>query len=184
MQTETQITFENMPGSDALRGRIQEEVARLERYADRITACRVIVRAPGHAKHQGGLFDVRIHLTLPGHRDVVVDRLPPEHHAYADPYVAIHDAFVAAKRQLQDQVRLQRADVKTHDEPAYGVVARINAADGFGFLTAADGGEVYFHRNVIAGRGFDRLKPGMKVRYTARPGEQGLQAHSVHIVEA
>jgi cold shock CspA family protein len=183
MQTETQITFENMPGSDALRAHIMGEVIRLERYAGRITSCRVVVRAPGHAKRQGGLFDVRIHLTLPGHKEVVVDRLPPKHHAYADPYVALHDAFAAAKRQLQDQVRVLRADVKQHDEPAYGVIDRLNADDGFGFITAADGSEIYFHRNVIPGDGFEKLRLGTRVRYAALEGDKGLQAHTVHIIE-
>jgi hypothetical protein len=45
---------------------------------------------------------------------VVVDRAKPTDHAHEDVYVALRDAFDAAVRQLEDQARKLRGDVKTH----------------------------------------------------------------------
>ena len=42
-------------------------------------------------------------------------RDPQEDHAQEDMYVAIRDAFDAARRQLQDFMRVQRREVKRHD---------------------------------------------------------------------
>jgi len=38
-------------------------------------------------------------------------------HAHEDVYVAIRDAFDAAKRRLEDYACLQRGDVKRHAQP-------------------------------------------------------------------
>jgi hypothetical protein len=56
---------------------------------------------------------------MPG-RELVVSRDPAEHDAYEDVYVAIRDAFDAAKRQVEDQARVARGAVKTHEPPESG----------------------------------------------------------------
>lgn len=43
MQTPLQVTFQNVPRSDALEARIREDLARLERIHPRLTSCRVVV---------------------------------------------------------------------------------------------------------------------------------------------
>ena len=51
---------------------------------------------------------MRVDLTAPG-REIVVNRQHAE-----DVYVALRDAFDAAKRQLDDYACMQRGDVKSH----------------------------------------------------------------------
>ena len=51
---------------------------------------------------QGDLYQVRLQITVPGAADVMIDRNPSADHAHEDPYVAIRDAFAAARRRLQD----------------------------------------------------------------------------------
>jgi ribosomal subunit interface protein len=114
MALPVQITFNGMDPSEAIEERIRERIDELSRFYDRIESCRVVVES-GHRHHRHGrLRLLRIHLTVPG-GEIVVNRDPAEHHAHEDVYVAIRDAFDAARRQLEDHVRRLRGDVKTHE---------------------------------------------------------------------
>lgn len=104
MQVPLQITFEGgLAGSDSLRRRIEREAGKLERFSDRIGACRVAVIGRGGKSRHGGLYAVRLQLSGPGLGDVVVTRNPPADHAHEDAFVAVRDAFAAARRRLQDR---------------------------------------------------------------------------------
>ena len=103
-----QVTFQDFPPSAAIETRIHEEVAKLERYAEWITRCRVVVSEPHRSRHKGRLFEVRIFMPLAGGGDVAVDRGRPGDGAHEDVYVAIRDAFQAATRQLRVHIRKKR----------------------------------------------------------------------------
>lgn len=178
MQLPLQITFRDMPPSPAVEAKIREKAARLDRFAQHVMACRVIVEAPHRRHHQGKLYHVRVDLTLPGN-ELVVSREPAEHQAHEDVYVAIRDAFNAAARQLEDYVRRQRGEIKRHEPPLHGYVARLSPEESYGFIETPDGREVYFHRNSVLGQGFDRLSVGDKVQFVEELGEKGPQASTV-----
>ena len=102
MQTPLEIHFEGLDPSEAVSARVREEAKRLERYHSRITSCRVVIGVAHRHQHKGFLYSARIHLSVPGGKDIAVNRAPDEHHAHEDAYVAIRDAFKAAQRQLKD----------------------------------------------------------------------------------
>lgn len=127
-----QITFRNMPPSDAVAARVQEEADKLDEFYPRITSCRVIIEAP-HRHHKcGEKFHVRIELGVP-RANIVVRHEPSLHSAvqrgaeeewekhleahpqYKDINIVIRDAFKAARRRLQDYARRQRGQVKVHN---------------------------------------------------------------------
>jgi len=108
MQIPLQITIRDMPTSAALEDHIREKTAKLEQFYPPLMGCRIVVELPHKHKHQGKLFNVRIDLTVPG-GEIVVNRDQSE-----DIYVALRDAFDAARRKLEDYGRRQRGDVKTH----------------------------------------------------------------------
>ena len=56
MQSPVQIDFQGMKPREALRTMIAEHVAGLEDRFGRITACRVVVRAPSEHHRTGGLY--------------------------------------------------------------------------------------------------------------------------------
>jgi ribosomal subunit interface protein len=174
-----QITFRNLDASPSVEERIRERARELEQFFDRIVSCRVVIEAPKHRRH-GDLYHVRVDLKIPG-KEIVVKRDPPEHHAHEDIYVAIRDCFDAVRRQLEDHVRRRRGDVKSHVVPAHGRIARLIAESDYGFISASDGTEVYFHRNSVANGGFKKLSVGDEVRFSLHPseGEKGPQASSV-----
>lgn len=109
VQTPIQITVRNIEHSDALETRIRDKAQKLEEFCKHIMSCRVVVEAPHKHHHQGKQFNVRIEIGVPGN-EIVVNR---DHHE--DVYVALRDAFNAAKRQLEDYARKIRGDVKTHE---------------------------------------------------------------------
>ncbi len=111
MQIPLQVTLKDMPQSEAVESRIREKAEKLSRFYDRIISCRVVVESPHRHQHQGKLYSVRIDLTVPG-AELVANRAQDE-----DVYVAVRNAFVAITRQLEDFVRRQRGEVKTHSTP-------------------------------------------------------------------
>ena len=174
-----QVTFRNTDASPAVEAKIRERARELEQFFDRIVSCRVVIEAPNRRRH-GDLFHIRIDLKIPG-KEIVVKRDPPEHHAHEDVYVAVRDCFDAVRRQLEDYVRRRRGDVKAHDVPAHGRITSLIAEKDYGFIAAADGAEVYFHRNAVANGGFQKLVVGEEVRFSLHPGEgeKGPQASAV-----
>lgn len=113
MMRPLQITFRHMSPSPALDARIRKVAARLDTFSGHIMRCHVIVEPPAHHQHQGFLYDFRIDITLPD-EEIAIRHAHPADHAHVDAYVALRDAFRAARRRLQDYERKRRRDVKTH----------------------------------------------------------------------
>jgi cold shock CspA family protein len=143
-------------------------------------SCRVVVECRNPRHHQGNLFRIRVDLKVPG-REIAVGCDPAAHHAHEDVYVAIRDAFDAARRLLEDHVRERRGEVKLHAVPDHGRVARLLPEQNCGFILSADGNEIYFHRNSVTNGGFDKLAVGDEVRFVAQHSESaaGPQASTV-----
>jgi ribosomal subunit interface protein len=111
MQVPLQITVRDMPHSDALDARIREKAAKLGEFHPNITSCRVTVEELRKHHHQGRHFRVSIDVRVPS-REIVANRDHDE-----DVYVALRDAFDAVKRQLEEEIRLKRGEVKARDVP-------------------------------------------------------------------
>lgn len=173
MKVPLQITSRNMSLSEAAEEAIREKVDKLDAFFDRITSCRILVEAPHRHSHQGVLYNVVVDITVPG-SELVVKREPHE-----DLYVAIRDAFEAARRQLQSYARKRRGEIKAHDEAPFGHVSQLFSEEGYGFILTPDGREVYFHRNSVRNGGFDQLEKNAAVHYVEEEGEEGPQASAV-----
>ncbi|MGR9116288.1 MAG: HPF/RaiA family ribosome-associated protein [Gammaproteobacteria bacterium] len=180
MQIPLQITFRGIPHSDAVEAKIHEKVEKLEKFHPHIMSCRVSVEAEHKHHHQGNQYHIRIDITTP-RKELVVSREHHDKQAYEDVYVALRDAFNAAKRQLEDYARLVRGEVKSHDQQHLGKVIRLIPEKNHGFIQALDGREIYFHRNSVHGEGFDALSVGDEVRYMEEEDDLGPQASSVYL---
>lgn len=156
---------------------LHERIARLRRFYPRLAACRVVLEAPPAHQRTGGAFHAAVHVEVPG-SDIHVTRQQAEHlHA------AIRFAFNAAERQLEDHIRKQRGDVSPTVAPPRARVIRLFPESGYGFLRAADGHELYFHRNSVLDDAFARLTIGAEVRYAEEAGNEGPQASTVVLLE-
>jgi cold shock CspA family protein/ribosome-associated translation inhibitor RaiA len=182
MEVPLQIAFEHIGHSDPIEARIREEAKKLEEFYGRITSARVVIGRPQHRHHKGDTYAVRIHLTVPGGADIVINRDPAVTGIHEDAYVTIRDAFKAARRQLQDLVRERQGQVKVHETPPHGRIASLRPEADHGFIASADGREIYFHRNSVEAGKFDELRVGEEVRFSEAAGVKGPQATFVRPV--
>jgi ribosomal subunit interface protein len=173
MQSPLQITMRDLPHSDVLEDHIRQKVAKLESFYPHLVGCRVVVEVPHKHKHQGRKFDVRLDITVPG-GELAVNR-----ESDGDVYVALRDAFDAARRRIEDYGRRQRGDTKTHAPVFAGRVTRLVTDEDYGFIQTEDGRELYFHRDNLANGTFERLEIGSEVQFLEDAGAEGLQAKRV-----
>ena len=133
-----QVTFRGLAHDEALEHDVRERVPWLEQFCAGIVRCRVRVEVPHRHRHDGRHFLVRIEVTVPGSPPIVVSHEPSLHGRLKDiehevhhkedevesvrryARAAIHEAFDAARRRLEDFAREQRGAVKTHEVPAAG----------------------------------------------------------------
>jgi ribosomal subunit interface protein len=181
MQLPLQIAFRNIDPSEAVEAYVRERAEKLDKFYDRIMACRVVIEVPHKHHHKGNLYRARIDLTVPD-GELVFSREPSDEHGHEDIYVAIRDAFNGAQRQLEDYVRRRRGHIKTHEIPNHGRITELHVEDGFGRVQTPDGREIYFHQNSVVNAPFESLTPGTEVRFTEEAGESGPQASSVQVI--
>jgi CspA family cold shock protein len=60
-----------------------------------------------------------------------------------------------------------------------GTVKWFNDAKGFGFISRANGDDVFVHFRSITASGFKSLQEGQKVSFVVTQGQKGLQADQV-----
>jgi cold shock CspA family protein len=193
------VTFRNVRSPGLSEKWVRDEISKLTVLYPRIMACRVAVESPHRHHRLGSQFHIRIDLTVPG-GEIVVKHEPSLHArvrqtgetqfvkhlelktAHKNLRQAIDDAFKAAGRRLQDYARRQRGSVKSHEPLPTARVSKLFSKEGYGFITTQDGREIYFHKNAVLNRGFNKLKTGTKVRFAEEEGEKGLQASTVQIM--
>lgn len=124
-----QVTFRHMPVSPAVITRIGREAQKLQRYADGITHCHVVVESPHHHHRRGRRYVLHLEVGVPGQLIAIaheppapartsgeerlkkdVERAAPDKNLY----LVIRKVFDLARRRLQDHVRRRRGDVKRH----------------------------------------------------------------------
>ncbi len=107
---EPQITYRDMDSSPAMDQRIREQVAKLEEFHPKITRCRVVVNKVDRHKNNGNLFEVRVDVHVPGQEIVATNQ------RHEDPYAALTAAFDVMYRQLEENIRMVRGQVKRHTD--------------------------------------------------------------------
>ena len=97
-----------MQHSPAMDARIRELAAKLEDIRPKISRCHVVVDEVDRHKTKGNLFEVRVDIHVPG-KEIVAN-----HQRHEDAYVAIGAAFDVVLRKLEEQIQIQRGEVKQH----------------------------------------------------------------------
>ena len=94
MDTPLEITFRDLPRSDALAALIEKRVDRLERFHKHIIGCRVVVETP-HRSPAGGKqpLGIAVEVEIPGRPLVVAREEEEAHEAKGDQSVAVNRAF-------------------------------------------------------------------------------------------
>jgi CspA family cold shock protein len=63
-----------------------------------------------------------------------------------------------------------------------GTVKWFNDAKGFGFLSRANGEDVFVHHSAIQSSGFRSLQEGQNVQFNVTKGPKGWQADNVQVL--
>lgn len=179
MQLPLELSFRNVERSAELERMVAEQAQRLHRFAGDIIACRVAIEQLAQRHQTGNPFRVRIDLTVAPKKELVVHKEAFDRNTGLS--AVLLDAFETMARRLDEFADLRRYDIKAHTEPL-GVVTKLFTDDGYGFLEADDGREIYFHRNSVL-HGWERLSIGTAVRYAYEMGDKGPQASSVQIID-
>ena len=117
VQIPLEITFRGMSPSLAVETAIRHWVARLEGVYGRLHRCAVLIDQPHQHHHRRKRFHVKVDLTVPGY-ELAMSRDPERDPGHRDVYVALADAFRAARRRLHAHARIRRGDVQRHYDRA------------------------------------------------------------------
>lgn len=165
---------------------IEQQVAecarQLRHFHPRLERCDVVLDWPQRGQNTGNPFEVRVSAVIPG-VDIQAAKALSRTTEAEDIRLAINRAFAAARRQLQDRDR--QSDIhrhKPHDDVLHGQVERLNADEGFGFISV-DGEEYYFSREALTSDFWSRLEPGQMVRFRGSDGEDGPYASNVTLTD-
>ena len=111
MQVPLQIKFRHMERSATIEDRVRERCHKLQRFAEHVIRCRVIIDAPHKQRGKTGLYQATIDITLPDAQTGGVYHAEQQH-AHENVDVAIREIFNAAQHQLEIYVRQQRAYIR------------------------------------------------------------------------
>lgn len=118
-----QVTFRDLVPLPSLEPEIQRLADKLSQWTPDVMGCRVSVEATGNRHRQGHEYTVKITVRVPD-----AEMAATSHHRDMDIQRAVHGAFDAVGRQLQDYARVRRGQVKQHEAPGEHVAALGDAA--------------------------------------------------------
>jgi len=199
MKAPLQITFRNMEPLPVVEEWIRKDAEKLETFYESIMRIHVAIEMPHRHRGKGVPYNVRLDIRVPGGEMVVNRESNPAKQARQagrtelkksmeiatprkDLRATIDEAFKLAGRRLQDYARRQSGYVKTRELPSSAQVTMLQPDKGYGFLTADDGREIYFHEQSVLNHGFSRLRIGTPVTFAEEQGTKGPQASTVRIV--
>ena len=184
MQIPLEISYRDVKKTDYIENLIREKVNKLERVCDHMTSCRVAVEKPQRTINAGNPYRIRINMRVPPGHELVVERKPGEGAMSDSLEKVIRYAFDAAKKQLEKITQKQRANVKQHpQQEVAAIVDRIFHEEGYGFLRTINGREIYFHKNSVLNKDFEKMETGMGVNFFEEQGDEGPQASTVHVIQ-
>jgi ribosome-associated translation inhibitor RaiA len=101
------ITFRSMDPSPAVETAVRTWSSRLDQLFEDIDRVAVVIEVPHRHRRLGRTFEAHVRVTIP-ERTIAITRDGDTI------YVALADAFRAARRTLRDHVRVRRGEVKLH----------------------------------------------------------------------
>ena len=159
------------------QAKIQEELEKLQKHSfEPILHARVEIIGTAH--HHLGAFEIHLVANVPGHTLTV---------AHQGKFVLplIIEAFNALDKQIREFSRQKQQQVKAHEEFIHrGRIIRLFPEEEYGFISAPDGTEVYFHANALKRGLFEHLAEGVAVEFGQEEGDRGPQATWVQVVES
>lgn len=170
----TQITFRDIPHSEAVYKQIHDYINKLTHHCTDFINCKVVLTAPPKHQHKGELYKVRVEVSLPTTKILINNK----HNL--DLYVAIHDSFQALEKKIESYLQRRHDSYHNVAVTAYGTIVKLFSEDNFGFIKDASDNEYYFNASHVVTKKFTQLCLGDEVNFTVATGKDGgLQAHHI-----
>lgn len=103
-----ELSFRDVPPTETIRRLVHEQAARLDRFCASVTSCRVAIEHPQRHQRSGNAYRVRIEVTVPPHKDLVIVQDPQDNEMHTGLPAIVRKAFRAVQRQLKEVARLRR----------------------------------------------------------------------------
>ncbi|MBA3014487.1 MAG: HPF/RaiA family ribosome-associated protein [Proteobacteria bacterium] len=176
---ELQVEGRNVEIRKSWQEKIDEEKARLDRHHPGLVH-NLRVTVLGTASHKEGGYELQVVASVPN--DTVVVKRKGENIK-----AVLGDAFDTLGLQLKELQRKRRQTVKVGDSAQEsgiieGVVKKLVPHESYGFITALDGREVYFHENALKDLKMDQMNEGDIVKFGESDGDKGPCASWVRSV--
>ncbi|MEL7052197.1 MAG: HPF/RaiA family ribosome-associated protein [Cyanobacteria bacterium J06588_5] len=115
MRVPPEISYRGINKTDALETLVAEKIAKLERFYSEISSCHLSIEKVHDHPNSGSPYRVRIDITVPEDREIVVDKSPDKGKDMPNqPLEAIiRDAFEVANRQLKEMNEQQHNHMHT-----------------------------------------------------------------------
>lgn len=117
MRVPPEISYRGVNKTPALESLIAEKIEKLEQFYTQISSCHLSVEKVHDHPQDGSPYRVRIDITVPEDREIVVDKSPDKGKALPNqPLEAlVRDAFEVANRQLKAMNEQQHSHMHTHE---------------------------------------------------------------------
>src|SRR5262249_16566299 len=102
MRTPVEIHFHGIEKSAAIEERVREKMSKIDKHFGRMTRCRVVLEAPHRSPQKPKVYQIKIEISLPRRKPIVVRHERSGAHANEELPLAIRDAFEAALRRIDD----------------------------------------------------------------------------------
>ena len=114
MRVPPEIAYRGIDKTPALEALVSEKIEKLEKFYSQISSCHLAIeKVHDHPEH-GSPYRVRIDITVPEDREIVVDKSPDQGKQEQPLEVLIREAFDVANRQLKEMNEQQHNHKKTH----------------------------------------------------------------------
>ncbi len=117
MSIPVEVVLKNFEdGNGTVKQVIDEKLAKIEQVCPRVTSCHVMIEQLQNPKHHHHSYHIRIAVAFPPHHEVVITK-DPKKGAMQEELVTtqLREAFISARRQIQELLDKDRGKVKTHE---------------------------------------------------------------------
>src|SRR5919204_1477091 len=150
MQLAPEVIFKGVRRTLWVQNYITERLDHLEKFAPDITRCHVTLAREQSSQRKGNRYSVMVEVRMPRQHDLAVKKQKQIHDMQTQLPAVINEAFGAIEKQLKKTMALRRHEEKTHDGEPRGLVEKLFADEGYGFIRTLDGAQqFYFHRNSV-----------------------------------
>lgn len=102
MNVQPEITYRSVEKTEAIDSLVNSKIAKLEKFCDHISSCRVAIEKAHDHPSSGSPYRVRLDITVPPSHELAVDRSPDNGNQYEPVDAVIRHAFDAMERQLKE----------------------------------------------------------------------------------